>query len=312
MAEDTKKTGRGKKERKVTARQYLLEAGYAMELLNSDPSLQEFVGRLKNYMETNKGRTPTDRELDDMKQGIDWFERYNADQELARRQQADPRFRADWERSIELAEQNVRALATNFGVELTQDEIRTLATDVRLNKLTDVEIRERFSPILERAIAQGADLGGRAAEAEREILQWSRRNGLQLTGQTVARYVQAAAEGRSTIEDVKNDLRNTYLLGQYPGWSDRIAQGFDPADIAQPYIERMAALLEIDETEINLNDNLLQRGMQGVGPDGKPRVVPLYEFEKEIRKDPRWEFTDNAYDVYSRVGENLLRTFGFR
>ena len=40
--------------------------------------------------------------------------------------------------------------------------------------------------------------------------------------------------------------------------------------------------------------------------------MPLYEFEQEIRKDPRWEFTENAYDVYSRVGTNLLRTFGFR
>ena len=308
MAEDTKKTGKGKKERKVTARQYLLEAGYAMELLNSDPSLQEFVGRLKTYMSENKGRTPTDRELDDMKQGIDWFERYNADQELARRQQADPRFRADWERSIELAEQNVRALAANYGVELTPDEIRTLATDVRLNKLTDVEVRERFAPILERALAQGADLSGRAAEIEREILQWSQRNGLRLTGQTIARYVQAGIEGRSTLDDIKNDLRRTYLAGQYPAWSDKINEGSDPADLFEPYRQTASNLLELPE--ISFDDPILKRASQAIGDDGKPIQMPLYQFEQEIRKDPRWQQTNNAMEAYNRLADQILSMFG--
>ena len=300
-----------KKEKPKTARQYALELGYAMELINSDPSLQEWIKRVRRYMDRNQGRTPTEYEMDELKSGIAWFEKYNADQELARMQQADPRRRADWNRSLELAQQRVALLARRDGVELTPEELRVLATDVRLNQLTDVEIQERFAPILERAIVAGTDLAGAAAEFEREILQWSRRNGLQLTGQMLARYVQAGVEGRSSLDDIKNDLRRTYLLGQYPGWADRIEQGFDPADIAQPYIERMARLLEIDEMEIDLNDNLLQRGMQSVGNDGKPRVMPLYEFEQEIRKDPRWEFTENAYDVYSRVGTNLLRTFGF-
>ncbi len=302
-----------KSEKKVTAKEYLANLGFVLELIRSDPSLEKFIEKVRQYMTENKGRTPTKYELDEMKQGLDWFERYDALQEEARMQQADPRRRADFETSLRLQRERVSELARNYiGVTLDQNTLDTIALDARLDGLTDIEIQDRFGPILERLVTAGEDLGGAAAEFERNILQWSRRNGLQLTGQTVAKYVQAGVEGRSTFEDIKNDLRNTYLIGQYPGWSDRISQGFDPADIAQPYKERMAALLEIDDQEIDLNDSLLQRGMQNVGPDGKPSVLPLYEFEKEIRKDPRWEFTDNAYDVYSRVGENLLRTFGFR
>ena len=75
----------------------------------------------------------------------------------------------------------------------------------------------------------------------------------------------------------------------------------------------MASLLEIgDADQIDFNDQLLKRGLQSVGADGKPRVMPLYEFEQQIRKDPRWDKTDNAYEVYANVGTNLLRTFGFR
>ena len=299
-------------EPKMNARDYLANLGFTLELINSDTSLQEFIKRVRRYMDQNNDRTPTSNELDQIKQGIDWFERLNAVQEEARMLQADPRRRADWNRAQELERENVRNIANNIGVDISDEDVKAIALDARLNGLTEQEIRQRMNPFLQASIAGGADLAGRAAEFEREILQWSRRNGLQLTGQTLAKYVQAGVEGRSTMDDVKNDLRRTYLLGQYPAWSDRIEKGFDPAEIAQPYIERMARLLEVDEQEIDLNDQLLQRGMQSIGQDGKPRVMPLYEFENEIRKDPRWEFTENAYDVYSRVGTNLLRTFGFR
>ena len=315
MVDNPRNRNKGKDketEPKMNARDYLANLGFALELINSDTSLQEFIKRVRRYMDQNNGRTPTPNELDQIKQGIDWFERLNAVQEEARMLQADPRRRADWNRAQELERENVRNIANNIGVDISDEDVKAIALDARLNGLTEQEIRQRMNPFLQAAVTGGTDLAGRAAEFEREILQWSRRNGLQLTGQTLAKYVQAGVEGRSTMDDVKNDLRRTYLLGQYPAWSDRIEQGFDPADIAQPYIERMARLLEVDEQEIDLNDQLLQRGMQSIGQDGKPRVMPLYEFEQEIRKDPRWEFTENAYDVYSRVGTNLLRTFGFR
>jgi hypothetical protein len=68
----------------------------------------------------------------------------------------------------------------------------------------------------------------------------------------------------------------------------------------------------VDEDQVNLNDSLLQRAMQGVGADGKPKVVPLYEFEKQVREDPRWQYTDNARQSYSTMADDLLKMFGFR
>ncbi len=315
MAESPQEENKGKdkgKEKKMTPKEYLANLGFAMELIKSDPSLREWIQRVRKYMDENDGRTPTSYALDEMKEGIDWFERFNALQEEARMQQADPRREADWKRSLEIEQQKVRLLAQQAGAPLSDEDIKTIALDARLDGLTDLEIQQRMQPFIETAIVEGADLGGSAANFEREIVQWSRRNGLTLTGQTVARYVQAGVEGRSSIEDIKNDLRRTYLIGQYPGWADRIEQGYDPADIVQPYRERMANLLEIDDMDIDLNDNLLQRGMQSVGQDGKPRVMPLYEFEQEVRKDPRWQKTNNAYESYSRLADQVLSMFGLR
>jgi hypothetical protein len=56
----------------------------------------------------------------------------------------------------------------------------------------------------------------------------------------------------------------------------------------------------------------LQQAMQGVGPDGKPSVVPLYAFDKQIKKDDRWQYTENAMDTYAKVGTGLLQMFGLR
>ena len=309
---DNKNNAKKKKEKKVTPKQYLAELGYALELINSDPSLQTWVKRVRQYMNKNDNRLPTEYEMDGLKQGIDWFERYNADQELARMQQADPRSKADFDRSLQLKKESILSAARNYGLEFDDDFITGLALDARLDNLTEQEVVERFSPFLEKAIVGGEDLGGRAAEFEREVVQWSLKNGLQLSGNTVAKYVAAGLEGKSTIDDIKNDLRRTYLAGSFPAWSDRIMQGDDPADIAAPYKARMARLLEVDEDQIDLNDQLLQKAMQGVGADGKPSVTPLYAFEKEVRQDPRWQYTDNARQSYSTMADDLLKMFGFR
>ena len=306
------KPNKNDKEKKVKPKQYLSELGFAFELINSDPSLQEFIVRVRDYMKKNDNRTPTAYELDGIKQGIEWFEKYNSDQEEARMEQADPRRKDDFERSLKLKKDSIIALSRKYGVEFDDAFLTGLALDSRLNNLTEQEIQERFAPILEKTIVEGKDLGGRAAEFERGVVQWAQKNGLQLSGNSVAKYVAAGVEGRSTLDDIKNDLRRTYLSGSYPAWSDRIMQGDDPADIAAPYKQRMARLLEVGEDEIDLNDQLLQKAMQGVGADGKPSVTPLYAFEREIRQDDRWQYTENAMDTYAKAGTKILQMFGLR
>jgi hypothetical protein len=118
------------------------------------------------------------------------------------------------------------------------------------------------------------------------------------------------ATGRQTLDDVKNDLRKTYLAGMYPAWAEKIGQGLDPSVLFEPYRDTAKRLLEVDN--LDFNDPIMRRAAQYVGPDGKPGQLPLYEFEQEIRKDPRWQYTDNAYESYANVGTDLLRMFGLR
>ena len=304
--------GDKKDEKKTSPKAYLDNLGYAMDLINSDPSLQEWIRRVRKYMKKNDNQVPTAYALKGLKKGIKWFDDFDAYQEEARMQQADPARKLDFERSLELKRDDIKAAAQSQGVTLEDDFVETLALDVRLNNLSQSEINERIRPFIVSAVDKGAELSNRAGQAERELLQWSDANGLSLTGSSISSYVADIAQGKINLDDVKSSLRNTYMVGTYPAWKDQISMGQDIADIAAPYKQQMAALLEVDSSMINLDDTLLQRGLQGVGSDGKPGVVPMYDFKKMIRKDARWDKTENALAEYTSAGNNILTMFGLR
>ena len=297
-----------KEERKVTPKDYLYDAGYAMTLLEQDEtgSFKIFVDRVKDYMKKNKGRIPTARELHSFKEGVAFFETLNADQEKARmdRAMADPE---DWERGLEVTRQQVQNAASVYGITLSDEELKKIAEDVRLDGLTDLEIQDRFGPILQQQI--GGDLGGQAAEFQREISQWTSSNGLRMNDDSLFDYVKSGVEGKSSLEDIKNDLRRDYLAGMYPAYAQRIMQGYDPSVIFQPFLQTASQMLEVPD--IGFNDPLMQSALQATDDAGNPVQTSLYDFEKQIRNDPRWQYTDDAYETYASAGTRIASMFGF-
>ena len=67
----------------------------------------------------------------------------------------------------------------------------------------------------------------------------------------------------------------------------------------------MARVLEISPDSIKLNDPTLR---SAIGPE---KEMPIYEFERALRKDPRWQYTDTARQEVSDVALEVLRDFGF-
>ena len=75
--------------------------------------------------------------------------------------------------------------------------------------------------------------------------------------------------------------------------------------ILNPYKNTYAATLEISPDSISLNDVL----QKAITKDG---FESIYKFKQELRKDPRWQNTDNARQEASSVAYNVLRDFGFQ
>ena len=68
----------------------------------------------------------------------------------------------------------------------------------------------------------------------------------------------------------------------------------------------MASVLEINPETINLNDKVLR---SAIGPD---KEMSLYDFQKMLRKDDRWQYTSNAKEEVSGIALGILRDFGFQ
>ena len=112
-----------------------------------------------------------------------------------------------------------------------------------------------------------------------------------------------------TLEDIKvinNEIRNIAGLGMPDNVKKLLSQGIDLDTIYSPYKNTMATVLEINPATIALSDPTL-RG--AIGPD---KEMSLYEFQKTLRKDPRWQYTNNARENVFQSVNKVLQDFGFQ
>jgi len=122
---------------------------------------------------------------------------------------------------------------------------------------------------------------------------------------TAAKSVATGA----TTEQFWSDQLKAQATSAFPAWADQINAGMTVKQIASPYINAYSNILGIDPASINMNDNLLKQGLQGTDPT-KPAAMPLWQFEKQVRQDPRWAVSKDAMDSLSNTGTQILKQWG--
>jgi hypothetical protein len=104
----------------------------------------------------------------------------------------------------------------------------------------------------------------------------------------------------------KQMIRDVAKRGYPESVTKLIDQGIDLDTIYSPYKRAMASILELSPETISVNDPTLR---SAIGPE---REMTIYDFEKALRKDYRWQYTDNAKRDVSNVALKVLRDFGFQ
>ena len=115
--------------------------------------------------------------------------------------------------------------------------------------------------------------------------------------------------GRTTTEDIEDEVRNL-AASAFPGYSDQIKAGISVDSLASAYKGAIASVLEKDAESVTFEDPRLRAALQYVGPDGKPAVKPLWQFERELRMTPEWELTDNARTTVDNLTYKALSDMG--
>lgn len=154
--------------------------------------------------------------------------------------------------------------------------------------------------------AKGA--AGEAADALDKLRSVARANGFNLDkdfGLQLNGWLQRISRGES-VDDFARIIRAQAKLGLPEKVGALLDEGLDLSNIYAPYRNTMAALLEVTPDTIDLSDPLLRTAY---GPD---KEMSIYDFKRAVRKDPRWQYTDNAREEVSNVALQVLRDFGFQ
>jgi hypothetical protein len=130
-------------------------------------------------------------------------------------------------------------------------------------------------------------------------------NGVTLSQQQLDQYARDVENGKN-INVIANQIRALAGLGMPDNVKKLLAEGTDLSTIYSPYKKTMASILEISPESISLSDPLLRSAINQNGE------ISLYEFQRQLRKDPRWQYTDNARESVSTAALGILRDFGFQ
>ena len=160
----------------------------------------------------------------------------------------------------------------------------------------------RKSPEYKQKLEQAKNL------TRQELAKVAAANGLDLNkdfGASVDGWIKQV-EGGTDIDVIKNAIRQTARLGMPDRVAGLLDQGVDLDTIYAPYKKVMASVLELNPDSITLNDPTLR---SAIGPD---REMTLYDFQRQLRKDPRWQYTNNAREEVSGAALKILQDFGFQ
>jgi len=118
---------------------------------------------------------------------------------------------------------------------------------------------------------------------------------------------------RSSVDDIKAEIRKNTAT-KYGVFADQINAGVSLWDLTSNYRQKIADKLEVDPDTIKWDDPLLKDGkiFQSVDPADKTKIIarPLWEADKMIMADERWQYTKNADALYMGYGKAMLTKFG--
>ena len=193
------------------------------------------------------------------------------------------------------------------GAELTDVEVTALAQEA-YDKGLDRE-RNSFNAFLDSKFKFSATAAkGKAGEQLADLQKVAAANGLDLQkafGTQLPIWFASINKGES-IETYKKQIRDVAKIGMPQNIASLLDNGVDLDAIYSPYKNVMASVLEINPESITLNDPLLRSAITG------EKELPIYEFQRQLRKDSRWQYTNQAKEEVSDVALKVLRDFGFQ
>ena len=288
---------------KIDKQRMAANYGFALAFMRSDDELW------KLFNQAVKQTWTADRFVAKLR-NTDWFQKHSSSVRNAILQEtSDP---ASYSAAVDQMYSTVRdAWGSLFGTaQMDQKDLRAWAETAHRMGWSQSQLIDRMSQgVNYQKLLRSQEMGGSTAALDGQIQQLTSAYGLSMGDGWRARQIKRIVQGDDTIEGVQSRLREL-AMREYKGFADAISGGQSVQDIAEPYIQRMADLLELNPAEVGVSDRLIQKALKMTTADGKPAGMDLGSFADLVRSDDRWQYTDNAREQMSSIVASIGQMFG--
>jgi len=149
--------------------------------------------------------------------------------------------------------------------------------------------------------------GSGAAQAVNSTLAYAKRYGVTLSNKDALKYVSASLQNNENDTKAINAKLLAISKATYSNLSDVLSESVDLDDLSANYKYTMRQILEIPENQIDVLNPTIQMALKNNGNKG---AMNLTDFERALKKDPRWGNTSNALETAAGYANRILRNFG--
>lgn len=234
-----------------------------------------------------------------------WFQKHS---DIWRQNMAlkfsDPKTYQERKRNVLTTVQN---LAHAFSADLTDKAATRLAERALLFGYNEDQIRNMLSHHVRPS--KTGHYGGQLSAVEGQIRETALRNGVRLEREQLRKWMRSIVRGDSSQEQFQTHIRQiaSQTFGAY---ADQIRGGMDVADVAAPYVQSMADILELNPSGIDLYDRTIRRALSHKNEKGEAVPLSISDFEDQLRQDKRWQYTDGAKNQMTEYAIELGKMFG--
>lgn len=229
-----------------------------------------------------------------------WFMQYGT--EVTKRMSQEKKASGVFNKQVDIYVAELRNRATQSGFDVSEEDLRAIARDSYIyGRAFD------SAQVLDSLAEHGTVT---ATNSTLNALKEQATNmGVQYSDDWYATAAKSVAAGDANADDYTNQIKEL-AKSRYASFADQIDKGMTVQQIASPYINSMANLLELPATAISLNDTTINKALTNLDDKGNPVAKPIWKFEQELKQDDRYFQTNRSYQEMESIASSIARKFG--
>lgn len=283
---------------KLSPREIEREYGFAYSFFKSDPELWDLLQKaIKETWDPNKFATHF--------KATKWYRKHSDSwRQVTALKHSDP---ATYRERLGNMRTQVQNLAGRYSVDLTNKELARLSERALLFGWSPDQVLDHIAKDV-RPNKRG-QYGGELSGIQDRLEQTAFRNGVKLNKKQVNRWMRQIIRGEADVNQFENYIRG--LASQtFVAYGKEIKSGMDAIEVAAPYMQSMADILELNPASVDMFDRTIRRALSYKNDKGEAVPMSLTDFEDSLRADKRWQYTDQAREQMKGYAIALGKMWG--